>query len=428
MKRVLFLSAVILVVFFLSGQTGLSRTGAADVKNLSLEDFPYMSEQTVPSDHNSFFILEIEPPVFGTMTPSLRDLRLFAGEHELGYALLPVKTYDRTILRETKRLEVINQGVLQDGRYSFVVLTGGIEKNESIKVKLDQDPYLVKGTLYGSNDSRSWQKLRTVTFFSIDNQYSEIPLSGIDYDYLKIDFQQPPGEMLAVGEVFLISPVEIKEKDISSWEEAPFEMDRDEHYRESILAADLLYGCRLSSEWVLGTSEKGFHRQVIMEGSNSKEDWEFLWSTYVYRGVEPGDEKLSFSYEPVHYRYLRLRIIDGDSEPLPVDSVKVRTHPVRVLVKRPSAYEGTAVDLRAYWGDEKIGAPFYDVGELVDSLDLGNYPVVFLSRKVDNLDYRPPKPDTPLTERYPFLLTLGLIAAVLIIALILYRNVKQVNS
>ncbi|RJR21958.1 MAG: hypothetical protein C4582_07205 [Desulfobacteraceae bacterium] len=119
--------------------------------------------------------------------------------------------------------------------------------------------------------------------------------------------------------------------------------------------------------------------------------------------------------------------MDEDNEPVKINSLKVRTHPVRLLVKLPSSLEKTPVELTAYWGNERIEAPSYDVGRLLGSLDIDDCPVFYLSDPVKNSSYKAPGPDIPWSERYPFLLPLGLAAAVAIIALLLYRSVKQVN-
>jgi len=416
------ITAVTLALFFL--MPALVAVEAAG--KIPVESFPYMSTFPVTAHHHSFFVVDVQPVAFDTMTPSLLDLRIYAGEHELGYVLLPLDSGYKPVAAEERRLEVINQGVLGDGIYSFTVFTGKLSPSQLIRVRLDQEPYLVKGVLYGSNDNRNWQKLKPVTLFSIDNRCNEISLFGIDYDYLKVDYVHPPGEMLAVREAWLVSPAGERGKNGSFLQQVPFDISRDEKNGESIITADLRYRNRVSSEWFMSTAEKGFHRQLVMEGSNNGSSWEFVLSTYIYRGIEPGDEKLSLSYDPVRYRYLRFRIRDEDNEPVKIDSLKVRIHPVRLLVKLPSFLEETPLELTAYWGNERVEAPCYDIGRLLGSMDIDDCPVAFLGSPVKNPRYKAAS-HVSWSERHPYLLPLGMIAAVAIIALILYRSVRQVD-
>ncbi len=415
------------VVLILLLLWNLAAGGAAAV-GISPKDFPCMSELQLTAHYHSFFVLHIPPAAAGTMSSSLGDLRIFAGQHELGYAVLPLGSGYQAPPEKMQKLEIINSGALGSDTYSFTVHTGSFSRDRMLKVELGHDPYLVKGVMYGSNDNRTWQELKPVTLFSIDNRTNDISLLGIDYDYLKIELVQPPGEVLEVREAWLVFPGEFRGRDMSSLEQATFAINRDGINKESILTADLKHPNRLSSQWFLETEEKGFYRQLIMEGSNTGSDWRFIASTYIYRGINPGDEKLSFDYGPAGYRYLRLRIMDDDNNPIEIKSLKVRIYPVRVLVKLPPSLEEMPLDIAAYWGNKEIKAPSYDVGELLGSLDIEAYPAFSLGDAVQNPHYREAESQVPFSERYSFLLPFGLAAAAIIIALLLYRNVKQISS
>jgi hypothetical protein len=421
-KKVSFLkpTMLILVLFLLSTTIIFADT------HTNRQEFQYMSTQevTLHSD-NEFIILDIDPSTFATMKTSLRDLRLFAKEQELGYARLPLGI-SASPVNETK-LEILNQGMLENGNSSFVmVMPEGGSKGQFIRVKLDREPYLVKGTLYGSQDNRNWERIQSVTLFGIDHRYNQISLEGLDYDFLKIDYRQPSGETLKVKEAVWIAPNQHNEKDIFSSEQVSFEVTEDVSSKETYVIADLQHINRLSSEWEMDTSEKGFHRHVILEGSNDRQNWSHLDSTYIYRGVEMLDENLAIQYKPSYYRYLRLTIFNEDNAPLNVNSVLVKTHPIRVLVKVPLSLQGSTVQFTAYWGNEQIKAPSYDVVKLIDSIDYEKYPIAHLLNKANNPNYNP-ESGTPLTERFPLLLPIGLILAVVIVGYILFRNLKQMK-
>jgi len=130
----------------------------------------------------------------------------------------------------------------------------------------------------------------------------------------------------------------------------------------------------------------------------------------------------------VNKRYLRIRILNNDNAPIEVDTVKVRTYPVRVLVKVPSTLESTTVKLLAYWGNATVESPSYDVEKLLEFIEVDQYPVFKLTDKKENPDYKPLENSLPITERYQFLLPVFLIFAALIVAVILYRNLKQIKN
>lgn len=394
-----------------------------------VENFQYTAEGKVTPGDNPFFILEINPSLLKNMQPSLKDFRIFSGSYELGYAPLSLRTTEETRGEVSVRQEVINEGFSQEGLYSLTVVTKdrSWRNDQMLMVKLEREPYLVKGNLYGSNDNRNWQKLQAVTLFGIEGQFSGISLQGIDYDYLKIDFEPPSLETLKIKESLLITPVQGDKEEIPWKERVPFETTQEEAQKETWLVIDLDHENHPSNGWQLSTREQGFYRQMVTEGSNDKENWDIIGITYIFRGLETGDENLSYQYPPGNYRYLRLRILDGDNEPVKVDEISVITPPVKLLVKVPHPAGESMLEFSAYWGNEYITSPSYDVIQFVDEVDPQKLPEISLGQGRENPRYNPTGPPMPFSERYPALLSLGLGAAAAALALIFYRNLKQVK-
>lgn len=419
------IAAILLIGVFLIAFVMHDKNVYAEDK-YNFREFRYMSEQLIPlAKDQQFFVLELDPSVYATMNSSLRDFRLFHDGNELGYTMLPFHN-NKQYVQQKKYLEIINNGEFEKGTFSFVLKVPNINDTDLIKLIFDKEPYLITGTLYGSNDNRKWQKLRSVTLFSIDGHTNDLSLSGIDYDYLKIEYKQPLEESIILKEAYLTSVFTENTKE-SLVEEVPFQAINDEENKEEILIVDLQHLNRLSSEWFFDTDENGFNRQVITEASNTKDNWEKVGSTYIYSYPE-GERELSFQYGPVNKRYLRIRILNNDNAPIEVDTVKVRTYPVRVLVKVPSTLESTTVKLLAYWGNATVESPSYDVEKLLEFIEVDQYPVFKLTDKKENPDYKPLENSLPITERYQFLLPVFLIFAALIVAVILYRNLKQIKN
>jgi hypothetical protein len=407
-------------------------SAAANPSAASANLFQYVAKQPVTIDPaQPFFIVELSPEAYAGMDPALRDLRLFADGQELGYARMP-EEQPKLLLQKTEQpLTMLNQGELADGSYSFTMVLPRSQATDSLslRIRLDQAPYLVKGTLYGSQDNRNWQRLRPVTLFALNNQISDISLAGIDYEYLKIDFTQPPGDKLQPKEAVLLRQSAGMNSGGSSLDSVPFSLRQDASRKETLVSVDLQARNRISSELILGTEEKGFYRTVFLEGSHDGEHWQPIESSYLYRGVEAGDENLSLAYSPRGYRYLRLRIANQDNQPLAVDNVKIRTHPVRVIAKAPSSMPGTSFaassfEVSAYWGSQTIPAPSYDVSKVADR-NL-HYPLIRIVQWQENPDYQPAA-GLPLSERFPWLLPSGLLLAALAVSYLLYRNLKQIQ-
>jgi hypothetical protein len=399
----------------------------ADDKNGYQETFKYRFEKkiTLPASQG-FFQLELDPYLFAHLDPTLRDLRLYGNGKELGFTGLPLNEVDR----QQMVLTIVNKGFERDGKYSFeFYVPGGIpaDKERILKVFLNPEPYFVKGELYGGVDGRQWKKIKDITLFSLEDRVNDISLTGIDYPYLKISFYPSSAQVfsndLVVNRVQLVSGETIGITK-SAREKMSIQMEEEEDNITSILV-DLKYHNRLTDQITIQTGERAFYRQVSIEGSNDGEKWSPILSTYIYRGMEKGDEKLTIPYEPRYDRYLKIKIFNEDNLPLQIDGVEGRVYPVRVLVKAPQG--SSTFTLEGYFGNRWIKSPSYDVKNVLKESGWQDYPLIQVKEFADNPIYNPNKM-LPFTERYPFLITIGLILATGVVLIILYRTIKTVNK
>lgn len=397
----------------------------AEGKNGMTETFKYRFEKqvTLPSPQ-AFFQLELEPSLFSNLDSSLRDLRLYSNGNELGFAGLPVNEVDR----QQTVLTILQKGMESSGNYSFefhVPNGTPAEKERLLKVFLNRDPYFVKGELWGGKDGRKWKKIKDITLFSIDERVNEISLKGIHDPYLKISFPPLEGSPshLGVNMVQLISGSSLGSTD-SDLEKMNIQL-KEEEENVSSLIVDLTYQNRLTDQISVQTTEKAFYRKVSLEGSDDGEKWSKILSTYIYRGVGQGDEKLIIPYEPRYDRYLKIKIYNEDNSPLQIDGVAAKVYPVRILVKSPQG--STSFKLEGYFGNPRLKSPSYDVGKVLKESGWRDYSLVKVKDFQQNPVYDPNK-QLPFTERYPSLLTIGLILAAGVVLIILYRTIKTVNK
>lgn len=392
------------------------------------ETFRYRFEKKIslPSPQ-AFFQLELDPSLFANLDSTLRDLRLYSDGKELGFTGLPVNEVDR----QQTVLTILNKGVESNGNYSFEFhVPNGVPKDKErlLKVFLNPAPYFVKGELWGGVDGKEWKKLKDITLFSIEERVNEISLDKIQYPYLKISFSPPAmkenSSDLVVNMVQLISATTVGTTE-SSLEKMKIEFSPEDENHVSSFLVDLKFQNRLTDQITVQTGEKAFYRKVSLEGSEDGEKWSPILSTYIYRGVGEGDEKLSIPYEPRYDRYLKIKIYNEDNPPLQIDGVEGKVYPVRVLVKSPQG--STTFTLEGYFGNPRLKSPSYDVGDVLKESGWREYPLIKVKDFQPNPVYDPNKA-LPFTERYPSILTFGLILAAGVVLFILYRTIKTVNK
>lgn len=404
---------MLLSVFLLSAATSV--LAAANPNS-----FNYLSSTTVNLENpTDFFVLDIDPQLYASMDPALRDLRIYSAGQELGYARLPDEPAETPTV-ENLPLEIINKGPLQGTTtYSFT-LKIPTAKPGAMQIKLSQPEYLVRARVAGSNDNKTWQQLITQTLYGINGRYNKFYLENIDYQYLKFDYDLLKNETLEVTEAVIAAGA------LPRRTETPWNISSSENKKNKTtnILIDLGYKNRPSQGITLATADKGFYRQSELAVSNDNKIWNNIINTYLYRGQDARDENLGFDYSPFQGRYLKIIVKNEDNPPIDFTGAKIQLLPVRLLVKSPSLN----FPLTLYWGNEKIPAPAYDVAYMLtrSNFNVNELPQIKIKSEKINPNFKPELP--PLTERIPFLMPAALAIAALLVVAILFRSFKHMEK
>lgn len=384
------------------------------------ETFRYQSTIAVklekPAGH---FMLDLDPQVYATVDPSLRDLRIYSAGQELGYTRMPHEPVETPVINHLP-LEIINKGMLQGtNTYSFTLKIPPA-KPGAVQIKLSQPEYLVKAGISGSNDNKAWQELNNQTLYGINGSYNKFYLAGIDYQYLKFEYD------LLKKETLEITAAEIAEGALPKKTETPWEIKQsdDNNNKTTTVILDLGYNNRITRGVTLETGEKSFYREAALAAGNDMKNWNDVTSLYLYRGQDDRDENLSFNYPPVNGRYLRITVENEDNPPVIFSGAKVQLVPVRLLVKSA----GTNFPLTLYWGNKDLPVPSYDVAYLLARSDfyVKDLPLVTVKDVKINDNFKEKLP--PLTERIPILMPAALAIAAVLVGFILFRSFRHMEK
>lgn len=109
---------------------------------------------------------------------------------------------------------------------------------------------------------------------------------------------------------------------------------------------------------------------------------------------------------------------NGDDQPLPITAVRLQMRERNLCFSAPSSQP-----LTLYYGDPALAAPVYDYSRIFSPT--AHTSIARLGPERENPDFQP-RPDTrPLTERYPDLLWIALLAVVCALAFIAIRSSKS---
>jgi len=144
----------------------------------------------------------------------------------------------------------------------------------------------------------------------------------------------------------------------------------------------------------LESGSRSFHRAVDVDYSDNGKEWRLLRRAVIYQ--VPGERSLQVAYPERTERYLRLRIFNGDDEPIAVSQLQIEA--VRRQVKIPPYPLGGEYFL--YFGNPAARPPVYDLSAVLARQEPLPEASPDLRPWQRNPSYQPPPDERPWTERH----------------------------
>ena len=198
----------------------------------------------------------------------------------------------------------------------------------------------------------------------------------------------------------------------------------DSTRKVSIFTVDLVTQGLPTDRLTLVTGETNFHRRVTLEGSLDGESWRAISGSgevYAYETPKFTGSNLMFDYPEVTDRYLRLSIHNQDDAPLSVSEVAASGLRRRLIFQAaPEATYGL------YYGNTEAIHPSYDLERFLPYLETDNLPSAELGEQQNNAQFT--RPEIPVSERFPWLITLGVVAVAAVAGLLLFGVLRQAKK
>jgi len=412
----------------------------------------YMEGRSVPPAEQRYFHFQREiklstPPaaqactlldadVFAHAVPSLRDLRLYSGAHELPYAI----TLSSAESALPERAQLFNLGE-KNGSIVFD-LEMPDRAYTDVELGLAEQDFIATADISGSNSATGpVTRLGSFTVFDLTKQKlgrnTVLHLQEARFRYLHIALNAaaapgssskfrpsavhganvPPSRS---GQT-LYSTVATNPKILQKGHETIAEFDVPAHVPVE----------RIS--FALGTSPN-FSRSVRiiardLGGNPLQQEPETVAGEILRVHMERSGSRIDEEETTVDAtlgsnlhsaEHVTVAIENGDDAPLPVTAVELQMRQ-RHLCFDPT---GTA-SLALYYGDDAIASPIYDYARLFQEDEHAQ--AATLGPEQPNTQYRARKDMRPLTERYPDLLWILLLLIVLVLGGIAMRTMKRMG-
>ncbi len=411
-------------------------------------DWTWEAEIVARDAPSGFVRLPVTPEVADGSRPLVTDLRIV----DQSGVLVPhvVSTPRKQPAKRWTSVRLINR-TFRGGEFVRATLDfGGRDLKNHVRVTLSGDNYRRFAFLEGSEDGASWSTVDSAWLFHFrdgdliyDARVLRFPAN--DFPYLRLtayNMEDEPGtiDMLkvetshhVVAEGPAPVPLDIRVLRVESEdeEENVTLLDIDTRFRHlplRALSVDPTTPYFYRRYELLGRDALTEAYERRTESGPEPAVRDVPWSTVqcgVFYRIERDDdvdEDLTIDKVGRSFRYLRLRIVNGDDAPLDIalQDIEVTRDALSSLVfdHRPGER------YRLFWGNSKAAAPRYDLGRSVESIDRSDLPKVEIgavTRLIEEIDAE------SFLQRYTWLLWAVLGLAVVIMSAIILRNLRNVS-
>jgi uncharacterized protein DUF3999 len=423
--------------------------GTAEVEVFDASEWAWCNDVDTEGTSPGFVRLAIGPEVFDRSQAGLSDLRLI---DPVGQLEPFVMHWGRTTIIEKvkwRRLGLLNETYEPDHYAQAVLDFRDKGRRNRLRVRTSGKNFRRRVTLEGSDQTKNWQLIsENLWLFDLGRagtrcQMDVLEFPTNDFRYLRLTAFNMEDDPQRIGFVRVEEAFRDldKEKELTPVKAEITSVTRDEKAKQSLYAIDLGYRNLPIAAIEFQVVDAHFHRAYELMGRNAATEtveretetglqpkerdvpWQRVTTGVLYRAERKNEIVASTKAEYFRgpYRYLQLRVFDGDNAPLQIDGVSVMRREVSVVFEPQGAEETYSL----IGGNPKAGAPTFDLARSIQNLGERELPEVQLgpARKVERIG----KP-LPWTERNRALIWVVLIGVVVFMVGMIAVNFRKVKG
>ncbi len=423
--------------------------GIAEMEAFDTSEWTWCNDVDLEGTSPGFVRLVIGPEVFDRSQVGLNDLRLI---DPVGQLEPFVMHWGRTRTAEKvkwRRLGLFNETYEPDQYAQAVVDFRDKGRRNRLRVRTSGKNFRRRVVLEGADETKNWQLIsENLWLFDLGRagtrcQMDVLEFPTNDFRYLRLtafNMEDDPQRIgfVRVEEAFRDAE---KEKELTPVKAAITSITRDEKTDQTLYDVDLGYRNLPVAAIEFQVADAHFHRAYELMGRNAATEtveretetglqpkerevpWQRVATGVLYRAERKGETVASTKAEHFRgpYRYLQLRVFDGDNAPLQIDGVSVMRQEVSVVFD-PRGIEKT---YSLIGGNPKASAPSFDLARSIQNLGERELPEVLLgrARTIERIG----KP-LPWTERNRVLIWVVLIGVVVFMVGMIAVNFRKLQG
>ena len=403
----------------------------------SIPYFKYQRPVPAAGSGQQYFV--VDETIWKHANPDLSDLRLYAAQTEMPYAL----TLERGNLEQDhKDVRVLQQSRV-GGKTQFLINMSGVAEYDHIDLTLSAKNFVAHARVEGQDDmhGQHWATLTEPILYDLSeeglggNHVLRLPLTT--YHYLRVTIDGPVKPTDVQG-----ATSETRQEQKAVWRDVGGQPKIEQYPGKSTRTDD----GRMVTQKGKGTlltfalpenvpierivfdidpTQPNFRREIEIRNETGAPvgSGEINRIHMVRRGnkIDSENQDVNFSGGGQQQKSLSVVIYNGDDPPLKISGARLQQHERRVYFDGPASGA-----LALYYGDEKLESPIYDYAKLFQREK--NAAPVQVGTEAGNSAYMGRPDDRPWSERHPAVLWIAIVAAVLILGAVALRSMKTVAA
>ncbi|HEY6250909.1 MAG TPA: DUF3999 family protein [Candidatus Angelobacter sp.] len=385
----------------------------------SISYFKYFREvQSSSPDHQQYVV--VDEVTWRNARPDLADLRLYAGQNEVPYALSIERGSSETEQKEVRILQPASVA----GKTQFFLDMAGLAEYDRIDLTVKTRNFVAKVRVDGQDDLHGshWATLSNGIVYDLSedglggNTTLRLPVTAYKYLRVTIDGPVKPSDVENAW-------ARIREEEKEAWRTVAQQPKREEQGKDTVFTFAAPRNAPVERlEFFIDPGQPNFRREVELESDRKRQ----LGSGEISRVhmVRHG-QKIDFEQDYVdlggsYPEVLKAIVHNGDDPPLKITGVRLRQYQRRI-------YFNSSSSPRLYYGDEKLASsPIYDYAKLFQKDAKATE--VQLGAEQSNNEFTGRPDERPWSEKHPAVLWVAIIAAVLILGAMALRSMKAVAT
>jgi hypothetical protein len=375
--------------------------------------------RTTVSDRQNYFV--VGPDMGAHARPDLADLRIYADGSQVPYMLMTPSRQESDTLHGVR---ILNLGQV-NGAVEFDLDMHDIPEYDRVQLTLTAHDFVstaeIEGCQQAPKGECTWLGSSTLYDFSHEhlgsNSTLRFPASTFPYLHVKIASGLLP-QAVTEASAMRVPPAE------QLWASAGKCADAVEESRATVVRCLLEPGMPVERViFRIGVEPANFYREVtVLDANKVAVGRSTISRVHLRRGsTVVAREDLVASAHDYGAHEVTLKIENGDDKPLQVRSAEPQALERRVYFE-PAGHTSFAV----YYGDPKLGPPQYDYARFFRQD--ASAAIALLGPERANPDFTPRPDGRPWSERHKFVLWAALLAAVLLLAVVAIRSLREAGK